>query len=121
MSILGFDHVQLAMPKGGEPQARAFYGGVLAMREDPKPPELAARGGAWFSDGTTHVHLGIDPDFKPAQKAHPALLVRGLDAYVARAREHGIAIVDDDPLPGFRRIFLNDPFGNRLELMEQVG
>jgi catechol 2,3-dioxygenase-like lactoylglutathione lyase family enzyme len=121
MSILGFDHVQLAMPKGGEERARAFYGGVLGMHEEPKPPELAARGGAWFSDGTTQLHLGIDPDFRPAQKAHPALLVRGLYDYLARARECGVRIDDDDPLPGFRRIFVYDPFGNRLELMERVG
>jgi catechol 2,3-dioxygenase-like lactoylglutathione lyase family enzyme len=120
MSILGFEHVQLAMPKGGEEKARAFYAGVLGMREEPKPPELAARGGAWFSDGTTQIHLGVDPDFRPARKAHPALVVRGLDAYLARARAQGIRIVDDDPLPGWRRAFLDDPFGNRLELMERV-
>jgi catechol 2,3-dioxygenase-like lactoylglutathione lyase family enzyme len=120
MTILGFDHVQLAMPRGGEEKARGFYGGVLGMHEEPKPPELAARGGAWFSDGTTQLHLGIEPDFKPAQKAHPALVVRGLDAYVARARAQGVRIVDDDPLPGYRRIFLYDPFGNRLELMEPL-
>ncbi|HZT51006.1 MAG TPA: VOC family protein [Stellaceae bacterium] len=120
MGILGFDHVQLAMPKGGEPAARAFYGEVLGMRELPKPPELAARGGAWFSDGATQLHLGIDLDFRPAQRAHPALLVRGLDEYLARARERGIRIVDDEPLPGYRRAFLYDPFGNRLELMEKL-
>lgn len=121
MSILGFDHVQLAMPKGGEDAARGFYGGVLGMRELPKPPELAARGGAWFRDGTTQLHLGIDPNFRPAQKAHPALIVRGLADYLARARERGIRVIDDEPLPGYRRAFLYDPFGNRLELMEKVG
>ena len=120
MSILGFDHVQLAMPQGGEAAARGFYGGVLAMLELPKPPELAARGGAWFSDGTTQLHLGIDPEFRPALKAHPALVVRGLADYLARARAQGIRIVDDDPLPGYRRAFLYDPFGNRLELMEKL-
>jgi catechol 2,3-dioxygenase-like lactoylglutathione lyase family enzyme len=120
MSILGFDHVQLAMPKGGEQVGRDFYVGVLGMRELAKPPELAARGGAWFTDGTTNLHLGVEADFRPARKAHPALLVRGLADYEARARAQGISIVDDDPLPGYRRIFLNDPFGNRLELMEKL-
>jgi catechol 2,3-dioxygenase-like lactoylglutathione lyase family enzyme len=121
MSLLGFDHVQLAMPRGGEAEARRFYGGILGMTELAKPPELAIRGGAWFSDGSVQLHLGIDPGFTPAQKAHPALVVRGLDAYVARARAGRCPIVDDDPLPGWRRIFLNDPFGNRLELMERLG
>jgi catechol 2,3-dioxygenase-like lactoylglutathione lyase family enzyme len=121
MSILGYDHVQLAMPQGGEAVARAFYAGVLQLTELPKPPDLAARGGAWFTNGTVHLHLGVDPVFRPAQKAHPALLVEGLDDYVARARAAGCPIVDDDPLPGYHRVFINDPFGNRLELMEKLG
>ena len=121
MSILGYDHVQLAMPAGGEARARAFYGGVLGLDEDPKPPELAARGGVWFSTGTTHLHLGVEAEFRPARKAHPALLVRGLDPYLERANAAGCRIVDDDPLPGYRRVFLDDPFGNRLELMEKLG
>ena len=121
MSIVGIDHVQLAMPKGGEDRAREFYGGVLAMTEQQKPLELAARGGAWFHDGAINIHLGVDAEFRPAQRAHPALLVSGLGDYVARARARGCRIVDDDPLPGFIRIFLYDPFGNRIELMEKIG
>jgi catechol 2,3-dioxygenase-like lactoylglutathione lyase family enzyme len=120
MSLLGFDHVQLAMPKGGEERARGFYRDVLAMTELPKPPELAARGGAWFSAGTVQLHLGVDTDFRAAVRAHPALLVRGLEAYLARARAAGCRIADDEPLPGYRRAFLYDPFGNRLELMEKL-
>jgi catechol 2,3-dioxygenase-like lactoylglutathione lyase family enzyme len=120
MSIIGIDHVQLAMPKGGEDRARDFYGGVLQMTEQKKPPELAARGGAWFFSGAIQLHLGVDAEFRPAQRAHPALLVRGLDAYVARARAQGCRVVDDEPLPGFARIFLYDPFGNRLELMDAI-
>ncbi|HUZ73819.1 MAG TPA: VOC family protein [Stellaceae bacterium] len=120
MAIIGFDHVQLAMPQGGEDLARGFYAGVLGMTELAKPAALAARGGAWFSDGSTQLHLGVDPGFQPARKAHPALLVRGLDAYVARARAHHCRIVDDEPLPGYRRAFIDDPFGNRLELMEKL-
>jgi catechol 2,3-dioxygenase-like lactoylglutathione lyase family enzyme len=121
MSIIGIDHVQLAMPKGGEDRARTFYVGVLGMTELEKPPELAARGGAWFHDGAIQLHLGVDAAFRPALRAHPALLVRGLGDYVARARDQGCRIVDDDPLPGFARVFLYDPFGNRLELMEKTG
>lgn len=120
MSLLGFDHVQLAMPKGGEERARSFYQSVLGMTELPKPPELAARGGAWFSDGTVQLHLGVDADFRAAVRAHPALLVRGLATYVARARAADCRIAEDEPLPGFNRVFLYDPFGNRLELMERL-
>ncbi len=117
--ILGFDHVQLAMPPGGEAKARAFYGGVLGFDEVVKPPDLAARGGVWFKAGGLNLHLGVEADFRPARKAHPALLVAGLADYAARARAAGCRIVDDDPLEGYLRIFLDDPFGNRLELMEK--
>jgi catechol 2,3-dioxygenase-like lactoylglutathione lyase family enzyme len=120
MSILGYDHVQLAMPKGGEDKARRFYAGVLRLEEVPKPPDLAARGGVWFKSGALQLHLGIDPDFRPARKAHPALLVRDIAGFRSRAAAQGCRIVDDDPLPGYARIFLDDPFGNRLELMEKL-
>ena len=80
MTIYAIDHVQLAMPPGEEDKARAFYGGVLGMRETPKPPVLTARGGAWFEAGTVKVHLGVEQDFRPARKAHPAFLVENLDA-----------------------------------------
>ena len=119
MSIVGFDHVQLAMPPGGEAKARAFYGGILGFAEVPKPADLAARGGVWFTAGGLNLHLGVEADFRPARKAHPALRVAGIADYEARARAAGCRIVDDDPLEGYRRIFLDDPFGNRLELMEK--
>ncbi|MGH7088249.1 MAG: glyoxalase, partial [Stellaceae bacterium] len=93
----------------------------LGLEEVAKPPELASRGGVWFRTGRINIHLGIDSDFHPAQKAHPALLVTRLDACVARARAEGCRIVDDDPLPGYARVFLDDPFGNRIELMEKLG
>ena len=118
--ILGFDHVQLAMPRGGEDRARAFYGGVLGFEEVAKPPDLAARGGVWFKAGDLNLHLGVEADFRPARRAHPALLVTGLADYAVRARAAGCRIVDDDPLEGYLRIFLDDPFGNRLELMEKL-
>jgi len=118
MSIVGIDHVQLAMPSGREDEARAFYSGLLGIPEIPKPANLAGRGGAWFEDAGVKVHLGVDPDFRPARKAHPALLVQGLGDLLRRLREAGVAVVEDDPLPGCDRAFVSDPFGNRLELME---
>jgi len=118
--IVGVDHVQLAMPAGREEEARAFYERLLGIPEAPKPPELARRGGAWFENGAVKVHLGVEADFRPARKAHPALLVQGLRGLVLRLREAGIDVVDDEPLPGYDRVFTADPFGNRLELMEPL-
>ena len=118
MPITGVDHVQLAMPAGREDEARAFYSGLLSIPETAKPPELARRGGAWFEQGPVKIHLGVDPAFRPAQKAHPGLLVSGLDALIARLRAAGHAVVEDQPLEGYHRVYVNDPFGNRLELME---
>jgi catechol 2,3-dioxygenase-like lactoylglutathione lyase family enzyme len=118
MTIVGIDHVQLAMPAGREEEARGFYARVLGIPEIPKPPELAKRGGAWFESGALKVHLGVEADFRPARKAHPALLVEDLPGLVMRLRAAGIAVVDDEPLPGYDRVFTADPFGNRLELLE---
>ena len=117
MAIVAIDHVQLAMPAGREAEARRFYGELLGIPERAKPPELAKRGGAWFESDAVKIHLGVDPDFRPAKKAHPALLVRGLRALVARLRAAGVKI-SEDPLDGFDRVYADDPFGNRLELME---
>ena len=118
MPIEGIDHVQLAMPAGGEPAAREFYGRLLGLPEVPKPPELQKRGGAWFEKGEVRIHLGVDPDFRPARKAHPGLRVRDLAALVSALRETGCEVSEDDSLPGTRRFFVSDPFGNRLELIE---
>ncbi|HVP29266.1 MAG TPA: VOC family protein [Myxococcota bacterium] len=120
MRIVGIEHVQLAMPAGGEERAREFYAGVLGIRETPKPPHLAARGGVWFEDDRLKIHLGVDREFVPARKAHPALLVEGLGALVERLRGQGYA-VEAEPLAGFLRVYVHDPFGNRIELMEPVG
>jgi catechol 2,3-dioxygenase-like lactoylglutathione lyase family enzyme len=117
MTILGIDHVQLAMPPGREDEARAFYAGLLGLPEIPKPPELARRGGAWFETAAVKLHLGIEADFRPARKAHPALLVRELPALVQRLREAGVEVIED-PLEGHHRVYVTDPFGNRIELME---
>jgi catechol 2,3-dioxygenase-like lactoylglutathione lyase family enzyme len=116
--ILALDHVQLAMPAGQEAQARAFYRDVLGLAEEPKPANLAVRGGVWFRAGTLRLHLGVDPDFRPARKAHAALLVIGLTALAARCKAAGFTVVTDEPLEGFERVYVFDPFGNRLELLE---
>lgn len=118
MQIVGIEHVQLAMPPGEEAAARAFYSGVLGIPEVLKPSNLAKRGGAWFEAGTVKVHLGVEKEFRPARKAHPALLVADLKALVETLKSNGIKIVDDEPLEGFHRVYVSDPFGNRIELME---
>ncbi|MFI0263323.1 VOC family protein [Streptomyces sp. NPDC017056] len=117
--ITGLDHVQLAAPPGSETVLRAFYGGVLGLREIPKPAALSGRGGCWFEAGpTAQLHLGIDPCFRPARKAHPALRVTGLRAHAARLTAHGAPVTWDDGLPGHDRCYTRDPVGNRLELLE---
>lgn len=117
--IFGLDHVQLAMPAGQEDTARAFYSGVLGLEEEAKPASLARRGGVWFKRGELRLHPGIDEDFKPARKAHPALLVRGLQEIVARCQAAGFEPTTDEPLQGFDRVYVLDPFGNRIELLER--
>jgi catechol 2,3-dioxygenase-like lactoylglutathione lyase family enzyme len=118
-SILAIDHVQLAMPAGREDDARAFYGRILGLPEKSKPPELAKRGGVWFESDAVKLHLGVEADFRPARKAHPALLVRDLRALVQRLHEHGVDVVEE-PLERHDRVYVSDPFGNRLELMEPI-
>ncbi|MFI7126134.1 glyoxalase [Nonomuraea sp. NPDC050153] len=111
--IRALHHVQLAAPRGSEPELRLFYEGVLGLREVPKPPELAKRGGVWFRGEGVEVHLGIEDDFRPARKAHPAFLVDDLDAYAA-------GVEPDLLFPGYRRVYLSDPVGNRIELLQVV-
>jgi catechol 2,3-dioxygenase-like lactoylglutathione lyase family enzyme len=120
MKIVGVDHVQLAMPAGGEEQARAFYSRTLGLPETPKPPELAKRGGAWFESAEVKIHLGVEADFRPARKAHPGLRVAGLAELAERLRANGYEVIEDNNLPGHSRIFTFDPFGNRLELLESL-
>jgi catechol 2,3-dioxygenase-like lactoylglutathione lyase family enzyme len=119
MTIVGIDHVQLAIPRGGEQRGRQFYGELLGLEERPKPPELARRGGAWFERGDVKVHLGVDPAFTPATKAHPAFLVTGLPELIARLHAAGYVTQEEAPLPGYDRVFVEDPFGNRVELLER--
>jgi len=120
MRVYAIDHVQLAMPPGGETQARAFYGGVLGLDELPKPAELAGRVGAWFSNDAVTLHLGVEQEFRPARKAHPALLVEGLAELVASLERAGHPIQRDVQLAGYERVHVRDPFGNRIELMERI-
>jgi catechol 2,3-dioxygenase-like lactoylglutathione lyase family enzyme len=119
MTIVAIHHVQLAMPRGREEEAREFYARLLGIPEVPKPEALAARGGAWFENGELRVHLGVESDFRPARKAHPALLVRGLSALVQRLAAAGVR-VEVELMPGHERVYVSDPFGNRLELLEPV-
>ena len=119
--LLRIDHVQLAMPPGEEDKARAFYFGLLGIPEIEKPAALAVRGGVWFQGGEVKVHLGVEADFRAARKAHPTFLVHGLEMLVHRLREAGVPVVEDGLLPGYARVYVTDPFGNRLELMEPTG
>jgi catechol 2,3-dioxygenase-like lactoylglutathione lyase family enzyme len=112
------DHVQLAMPPGGEDTAREFYRDLLGMAEVPKPPELAKRGGCWFESGAVQIHLGVEKDFHPAKKAHPALRCRDYVAFIGRLSEASVNLVEVDDIPGVRRCHIHDPFGNRIELID---
>ncbi|MGH8234342.1 MAG: VOC family protein [Rhodanobacteraceae bacterium] len=118
MHVARLDHVQLALPLGGEEHAREFYGEVLGIPEIKKPTNLAQRGGCWFERGDLKIHLGIELDFRPARKAHPALQVVDLPSLIKRLSAHGYVVRDDEPLEGFHRVYVDDPFGNRIELME---
>jgi catechol 2,3-dioxygenase-like lactoylglutathione lyase family enzyme len=116
--FLAFDHVQLAMPAGGEAQARAFYCGVLGMEEVPKPPELAGRGGAWFRSGPVQLHVGVDPLFIPQRKAHAAVRCAGFEALLERLRSAGSTVTMAGTFEdGAAHAYVDDPFGNRLELV----
>lgn len=119
-AFVGLDHVQLAAPEGGEGEARAFFNGVLGWAEVPKPEALRQRGGVWFQCGKHQVHIGVQPSFVPAKKAHPAFEVAGLDGLRAHLDRHHVRVIEDDARSeeGVRRFYAHDPFGNRLEFLE---
>lgn len=121
MPIVAIEHVQLAMPRGMEQAARDFYEGILGIPEVAKPAYLGGRGGAWFEGGSVKIHLGVEEAFRPARKAHPALLVVDLPALAVRLMAHNIPVTADEPLEGYHRVYIADPFGNRIELMERRG
>lgn len=114
-----FHHVLLAAPPGGEEAARAFYAGLLGLEEIPKPANLVGRGGVWFRSGQLELHIGIEQDFRPAQKAHPAFEVENLERLRERLERAGVPVSDDEPLSGYVRFHARDPFGNRLEFLER--
>lgn len=117
MKISHIDHVQLAMPKGEEARAAAFYHDALGLAEVEKPQSLKANGGVWFGNAGVNIHLGIDPDFRPARKAHPALRIEGLEALAKRLETAGVTVLWDDRLPNIKRFYSDDPYGNRIEFM----
>ena len=118
MALVAIDHVQLAMPPGGEDAARGFYRDLLGMDAVAKPAELAGRGGCWFESAAgVRLHLGVEADFRPARKAHPALRVAGFETLVERLRSAGCGVSAEDAFEGAARVYADDPFGNRLELI----
>jgi len=120
MAVRALDHIQIAMPPGREADARAFYEGILGIPEIPKPAHLAGRGGCWFERAPLKVHLGVEQDFRPARKAHPAFVVDGIDELTRKIGAAGHRVVDDEPSEGYKRAYAEDPFGNRIELMEPL-
>jgi len=111
------DHVQVSCPPGGEDVARAFYGEALGMTEVEKPELLKGRGGCWFKASSAEIHVGVEQDFRPAKKAHPAFAVENLDTLRQTLLRRGYPAVDDENLPGSRRFYSEDPWGNRLEFV----
>jgi len=121
MKVLSIDHVQLAMPIGEEEKARTFFINILGFHEISKPAELAKRGGAWFESENVQLHIGVEVDFHPARKAHPAFLVDDLDSLIANAQSAGYETdINQPPLEGYKRAHVFDPFGNRIELMQKL-
>ena len=123
MPVIGLDHVQVAAPRreGVEEEARAFYGKLLGLQEVEKPDALRPKGGVWFSLGAGELHVGLEDEFTPARKAHPALLVSGLAELRARLESAGLPMYEAERIPGVERFYVFDPFGNRVELMERTG
>jgi catechol 2,3-dioxygenase-like lactoylglutathione lyase family enzyme len=121
MTLQAIDHVQVAIPPGGEGEARRFYDAFLGLAEQPKPGNLAKRGGCWFESGTVKVHCGVEDPFHPARKAHIAFKVDDVAGLATRARAAGFETTADEPLPGHDRVYIYDPFGNRLEFLKPHG
>lgn len=120
MPGLAIDHVQIAIPPGGEDSGRRFFGDLLGLGEIPKPAHLQAKGGCWFGLGDIQIHLGVEADFRPARKSHIALSTDGLQELRARLRGAGYPVRDDEPVDGRARFFTDDPFGNRIEFVERA-
>lgn len=121
ISLVALDHVQIAAPKGSEKEAIEFYNGVLGLPIVEKPKTLQKNGGVWFSNGVINIHIGIEEPFVPAKKAHPAFIVHDLKDTMNYLKERSISFKEDFLLPGAKRIYVHDPFGNRIELLEWEG
>jgi hypothetical protein len=121
VSVLGLDHVQMAAPPGCELQARRFYGELIGLAELAKPEPLRGRGGVWFSVGAQQLHIAVEESFTPARRAHPALRVEphALDTLAERLVTADATVEWDDALPGVRRFYTHDPWGNRVELLAE--
>lgn len=120
MTLPRIHHVQIVIPAGGEDAARRFYGDLLGLGEIEKPENLRARGGVWFETGNLQLHLGVDPRFKPAAKAHVAFEVDDIEGMHERCVAACMAVRHDEPLPGYERFYVDDPFGNRTEVLQPV-
>ena len=120
MPIDHLDHVQLALPPGREADAVAFYQDLLGIPQVPKPAHLAGRGGCWFEAGALRVHLGVDSEFHPARRAHPAFVVTDLVEFVDHLAAAGVVARWDEPFEGTISAYVDDPFGNRIELLEHL-
>ncbi|HLK70198.1 MAG TPA: VOC family protein [Bryobacteraceae bacterium] len=116
---LSLHHIQIAAPAGCEDDARRFYGGVLGLDEIEKPEQLQQQGGCWFRCGGHQIHIGVEPDFRPARKAHAAFAAVNLETLRTRLLARGFRVTDDSNLPGVRRFYTSDPWGNRIEFIEQ--
>jgi catechol 2,3-dioxygenase-like lactoylglutathione lyase family enzyme len=114
------DHIQLAAPKGSEDTARKFFKDILGFDEVEKPEELKKRGGVWFTFGNYQIHIGIEESFSPAKKAHPAFEVENIEELKNHLITNGVNVIEDDKLPGAKRFYISDPFGNRMELLEWI-
>ena len=121
LRVARIDHIQIAAPEGCESAAREFYGSILGMKEIEKPPALRARGGCWFECGSQELHIGVETDFRPARKAHPAFSVFHLNELRETLKARGVKVVEDDALPDAHRFYAEDPWGNRLEFVEISG
>lgn len=119
-TLMHIDHVQLAAPPNSESEARHFFGTVLGLTEVEKPESLKKRGGVWFEFGSYQLHIGVEPAFSPAKKAHPGFHVKNLPAFKDHLASFGISFIEDKNITGVERIYVDDPFGNRMEFLEKV-
>jgi catechol 2,3-dioxygenase-like lactoylglutathione lyase family enzyme len=120
MPVIGLDHILIAIPEGTEQQARAFYCDLLGFTEVPKPAALDGRGGLWLQAGAFVLHIGSERDFVPPKRAHPGFLVDDLKAMIETLLAENVELTFDVPLPGYDRVHIRDPFGNRLELLQRL-